>query len=146
MAAFSSKLSHPGSKGRDLYTVYLDGSGIETYRCDHGHDRSAAFEAASGDIVFIAGDGSASPRRARSKWNSRESPASSRAGRPRSRPGNCWPDFDPLPVSPPASIAGNRVRGAGESPCRFSGAEAVQPVVIRPHEIPKRHPSSLGQS
>jgi hypothetical protein len=41
-----------GSKTRDIYTVYPDGSGVETYRCDHGHDRHSARETESGDIVF----------------------------------------------------------------------------------------------
>jgi hypothetical protein len=33
---------------RDLYTVYTDGSGVETRRCDHGPDRHSAAELASG--------------------------------------------------------------------------------------------------
>ena len=36
----------------DLYTVYSDGSGVESYRCDHGPDRRGARQLSSGDIVF----------------------------------------------------------------------------------------------
>jgi len=36
----------------ELYTVYTDGSGVESYRCDHGHSRYAGKEISSGDIVF----------------------------------------------------------------------------------------------
>src|SRR6185369_14657738 len=36
----------------DLYTVFSDGSGVESYRCDHGLDRRAARQLSSGDVVF----------------------------------------------------------------------------------------------
>ena len=42
---------------RELYTVYADGSGEETRRCDHGPDRHSAAELASGDTVFQTGTG-----------------------------------------------------------------------------------------
>jgi len=45
------------STARDLFTVYADGSGVETRRCDHGPDRHSAAELASGDMVFQTGDG-----------------------------------------------------------------------------------------
>jgi hypothetical protein len=38
--------------GPELYTVYTDGSGVESYRCDHGRARYAAKQISSGDIVF----------------------------------------------------------------------------------------------
>jgi hypothetical protein len=42
---------------RDLYTVYADGSGVETRRCDHGPDRHSAAELGSGDEIFQTGTG-----------------------------------------------------------------------------------------
>jgi hypothetical protein len=36
----------------ELYTVYPDGSGVESYRCDHGKTRYAGKQVSSGDIVF----------------------------------------------------------------------------------------------
>jgi hypothetical protein len=42
---------HAGG-ARDLFTVYPDGTGVETYRCDHGNDRHGARQLTSGDIVF----------------------------------------------------------------------------------------------
>jgi hypothetical protein len=36
----------------ELFTVYADGSGVEAYRCDHGHARYAGKQISSGDIVF----------------------------------------------------------------------------------------------
>jgi len=40
---------------RELYTVYPDGSGVESLRCDHGPDRSGARQIASGDVIFGVG-------------------------------------------------------------------------------------------
>ncbi len=36
----------------ELYTVYTDGSGIESYRSDHGSSRHSGKQVSSGDIVF----------------------------------------------------------------------------------------------
>jgi len=47
-----------GSAGQpEIYTVYPDGSGVEAYRCDHGHARSNGTQVATGDIVFASGHG-----------------------------------------------------------------------------------------
>jgi len=40
---------------RELYTVYPDGTGVESLRCDHGPDRAGARQIASGDVIFTAG-------------------------------------------------------------------------------------------
>jgi hypothetical protein len=41
-----------GTVSPELYTVYPDGSGVESYRCDHGDPRYAGRQVSSGDIVF----------------------------------------------------------------------------------------------
>lgn len=38
--------------GAELYTVYSDGSGVESYRCDHGGVRHSGRQISSGDVVF----------------------------------------------------------------------------------------------
>ena len=61
---------HPGAgiAGREIYAVYTDGSGVESYRCDHGGDRHSATELSTGDIVFQEGAAShASPPPGRRK-------------------------------------------------------------------------------
>ena len=40
----------------ELYLVYADGSGVESYRCDHGRARWGGTQLASGDVVFTHGD------------------------------------------------------------------------------------------
>jgi len=39
----------------ELYLVYSDGSGVESYRCDHGRARWGGRQLASGDVVFTHG-------------------------------------------------------------------------------------------
>jgi hypothetical protein len=39
----------------ELYLVYSDGSGVESYRCDHGRARWGGRQLASGDLVFTHG-------------------------------------------------------------------------------------------
>jgi hypothetical protein len=38
-----------------MYLVYSDGSGVESYRCDHGNARWGGKQLASGDVVFTHG-------------------------------------------------------------------------------------------
>lgn len=39
----------------ELYLVYADGSGVESYRCDHGAARWGGSQLASGDVIFTHG-------------------------------------------------------------------------------------------
>jgi hypothetical protein len=50
---FESAYPLGASSMPELYTVYPDGSGVESYRCDHGQPRYAGRQIASGDIVFV---------------------------------------------------------------------------------------------
>jgi Hydrazine synthase alpha subunit middle domain len=45
---------YPLGEGKtpELYLVYSDGSGVESYRCDHGSARWGGRQLASGDVVF----------------------------------------------------------------------------------------------
>lgn len=45
-----------GTEGMpDIYLVYADGSGVESYRCDHGRGRWGARQLTSGDVIFTHG-------------------------------------------------------------------------------------------
>lgn len=50
-------LGTPLDKGAipELFLVYSDGSGVESYRCDHGAARWGGTQLASGDVVFTHG-------------------------------------------------------------------------------------------
>jgi hypothetical protein len=51
--------TYPLGEGKtpELYLVYSDGSGVESYRCDHGSARWGGKQLASGDVVFTQGAG-----------------------------------------------------------------------------------------
>jgi hypothetical protein len=49
-------LDGPHALGRDIYTLYSDGSGIETVRCDHpGPPRRDPHQTDNGDVIFNSG-------------------------------------------------------------------------------------------
>ena len=41
----------------ELFTVYPDGTGVESMRCDHGPQRSSGRQVSSGDVVFSVAGG-----------------------------------------------------------------------------------------
>ena len=41
----------------EIYTVYSDGSGVESYRCDHGQARHSGRQVRSGDLIFASAHG-----------------------------------------------------------------------------------------
>jgi len=135
---------HPaaGSAVRELYTVYTDGSGVETYRCDHGRDRHAGRELSSGDIIFEYAARLArftSPRAVQLELPATPGEFAGPiaeispeewlvAYRPNSGTPYALYRWKPGPPENVLSVKGN----------------ALQPVLVRPHTIPKRHPSGLG--
>ncbi len=138
---------HPSvpSGARDIYTVYVDGSGIETYRCDHTHDRRAARQLRSGDVVFEAAGRLAyftSPRAVEVAF---KLPVGAFSGPVAELPGGEWLVAYRAPgetrfgicVWKPGTTAPVRIAG-------FPSANAVEPVAVAPHAVPKRHPSGLG--
>jgi hypothetical protein len=52
---FETERAYAGRSVREIMTVYTDGTGVESIRCDHGADRSSPKEIASGDIMFVEG-------------------------------------------------------------------------------------------
>lgn len=135
---------HPGagSAVHDLYTVYPDGSGVETYRCAHGVSRHAARQLASGDIVFTTAQGLA-------RFTS--SLATQVDGVPARGGGFAGPVAE---VSPEAWLASFRrtartpyaifrLNPAGGALVRVSDQPGVQPVLLAAREVPRRFPSGL---
>ena len=128
---------------RDLYTVYTDGSGVETRRCDHGPDRHSAAELASGDTIFQTGTGLARFTSARAGQLELTLPQGQYVG----------------PVAETAAgewLAAYRAGGAdaywicrfrplvAAPPIKVVGPNAWQPVPVRVRPAPPYHPSSLG--
>ena len=64
----------------ELYTVYSDGSGVESYRCDHGSARHSGRQSSSGDIVFASAHGLSRFTSARAQQLPIAAPAGNYAG------------------------------------------------------------------
>jgi hypothetical protein len=133
----------------ELYLVYADGSGVESYRCDHGKARWGGRQLASGDVVFTHG---ASLARFTSPLAHEEPVAAPRAeyaGAIAETASGAWL------VSTRAS-AGTRYAlnlwkpapahsalSALETVLAVSGEDLVEPVLVAPRTRPNRHPSGL---
>jgi len=134
---------HPagGAGRRDLYTIYSDGSGVETYRCDHGKDRGAGRELASGDILFEAGRRLAKFVSARAGEQAFEQPDGEFAGPVAEiAAGDLLVSYRPNPSLPFSLYRWRQLPAKLE---KLQG-NAYQSALVRPHEIPRRHPSALG--
>jgi hypothetical protein len=138
--------SYPlGSDGSpELYTVYSDGSGIESYRCDHGQVRHSGRQNKSGDVVFASAHGLARFTSARAHEIPIAAPDGEYAGDVFESASGDWilswrsnatsafrlmrwtpssKDLEPLLVQPDANV--------------------VQPTLLAERAVPNRHPSGL---
>ena len=136
----------PQRDGRDLYTVYTDGSGVETYRCDHGHDRYAARQLATGDLIFHDGARLGRFTSALARQVDVPLPAGEFAGPvAEAGPGEWLVSYRrdghaPFAVyrwSPETGTLALAAAAAG-------GAHLLRPVTVAERPVPLRHPSALG--
>jgi hypothetical protein len=134
-----------GSDGNpEIYTVYSDGSGIESYRCDHGPFRYAARQHSSGDTVFATSRGLARFTSARAQQVSISSPGGEYAGDIAETAAGEWL----MAWRPDAKAPYQLMRwSSGASDLKSAiveqGANIVQPVLLASRPIPNRHPSGL---
>ncbi len=128
----------------EIYTVYSDGSGVESYRCDHGSARHSAKQSSSGDLIFASAKNLARFTSSRAQELPLVAPAGEYGG-----------DFAETAVGEwlvswrPDSGTQFRVAQwkqglqALQPILAEQGANVVQPVLIAPRAIPNRHPSGL---
>jgi hypothetical protein len=137
----------------ELYTVYSDGSGVESYRCDHGPARHAGKQVSSGDIVFATRSGLGRFTSVLAQEVSLAAPAGEYAGDPTQIASGDWllswrseakAKFQlmqwtdrvgrTLPSAPTGSL-----RPVVVEP----NANVIQPTPIIQRAMPNRHPSAL---
>ena len=132
----------------ELFLVYSDGSGVESYRCDHGTPRWGGHQHASGDVVFTHG---ASLARFTSPLGHEEkipAPRADYAGGIVETPSGDWL------LSMRASAAAPYVlkewkHEEGPSATAVTdvlarpGENLVEPVLLAARERPRQHPSAL---
>jgi hypothetical protein len=128
----------------ELYTVYSDGSGVESYRCDHGEARHSGKQVASGDIVFTSGSGLGRFTSARAQEVHISAPAGEYAGDIAETSSGDWL----LAWRPDAKSYFEVKRwklgdGSLLSVVAEQSSNVIQPTVVEERSVPKRHPSGL---
>lgn len=128
----------------EIYEVYSDGSGVESYRCDHPGSRNSAKQIASGDVIFASSHGLARFTSARAQEVRIPAPAGEYAGNVIETSTGDWfvtwraeaRDHFQQMLWRPGSSTLHRVISDTE-------ADAVEPVLITERVPPNRHPSGL---
>ena len=134
----------------ELYLVYSDGSGVESYRCDHGSPRWGGHQLSAGDVVFTHGSSLA---RFTSPLDHEEpiaAPSANYVGAITETPSGAWlvsaraydgPHYQiklwepgAASKSGPASLRTVLAR---------RGEDLVDPVLLASRTRPNRHPSAL---
>jgi hypothetical protein len=134
-----------GSDGTaELYTVYSDGSGVESYRCDHGKARHSARQQILGDTVFATQHGLAKFTSARAQQVAIAVPAGEYAGDVAEVPTGEWLVSWRADAKAPYRLMRWAPGGSDLKPAiAEKDANVVQPVLLASHAIPNRHPSGL---
>ena len=128
----------------EIYTVYSDGSGVESYRCDHGEGRHSGRQVGSGDIIFSSNHGLARFTSAKAQQIQISAPAGEYAGEVAEGPSGDWL----LPWRAEGKEKFQLVFWTPGSPALSLAVaerelDAVQPVLIAANRAPNRHPSGL---
>ena len=133
----------------EIYTVYSDGSGVESYRCGHGAVRHSGRQVTSGDIVFASSHGLADFSLARfTSARAQEvqitMPAGEYAGEVVETRAGDWL----LPWRADAKAQFQLMLWTPGSPALRPAVtepneDTVQPALIAERPVPNRHPSGL---
>jgi len=134
----------------ELFLVYSDGSGVESYRCDHGRARWGGKQLASGDVVFTHGTSLARFTSPLAHEAPIAAPHAEFAGAIAETVAGAWlvsaraaggthyslKVWEPGDGSKPGALALKTMLALG-------GEDLVEPVVVAKRPRPKRHPSGL---
>ncbi len=128
----------------EIFAVYSDGSGVESYRCDHSPARYAGKHYSSGETVFASSHGLAKFTSARAQQLNITAPVGEYVGEIAETSTGDWL----LPWRPDAKSTFRIMRwtpGARDLLPVLSEQDAnlLQPVVLTARATPNRHPSGL---
>ncbi len=130
----------------ELYTVYPDGTGVESLRCDHGPSRRDARQVSSGDVIFTADGRLARFTSALASQAEVAQPEGQSAGPIAEVSPGAWVVALRKPHGPFALYLW-RLEGRRLEPLQtLPGTNAIQPVLLRPRVPPKQFPSGLVET
>jgi len=128
----------------ELYTVYTDGSGVEAYRCDHGHSRYSGKQISSGDIVFAREGSLFRFTSALAHEVAIPAPAGTYAGDVIETSDGAWLVSWHGAAQKNFALWKWKAGLAALQPVVLeSGTNVLQPVFLTPRPVPNRHPSGL---
>lgn len=128
----------------EIYTVYSDGSGVESYRCDHGAPRHSAKQNVSGDLIFVSAKGLGRFTSARAQGLRLEAPVGEFAGDFAETTNGEWlVSWRPDSNSPFRIMRWQQGSERMESVIVEQGTNILQPTLIAARAMPNRHPSGL---
>ncbi len=133
----------------ELYLVYSDGSGVESYRCDHGKARWGGTQLASGDVVFTHGATLARFTSPLAHEVAIAAPRADYAGRMAEAADGSWllsartAGAHRTLVSWQPALEKDQQAGPLKTVLAVDGENLVEPVIVAPHARPKRHPTAL---
>jgi hypothetical protein len=145
---FESSFSFGATAVPEIYLVYADGSGVESYRCDHGRARWGARQLTSGDVVFTHGTALGRFSSPLAHEAHVAAPVAQYAGSIAETAAGTWllssrqtgQTHYTITLWNPASHA----QSAKLSPVlTVPGADLVDPVLVAVRARPNRHPSGL---
>lgn len=128
----------------EIYTVYSDGSGVESYRCDHGAARHSARQDSSGDLIFVAAKGLGRFTSARAQGMPLSAPAGEFAGDfAENKEGEWLLSWRPDSNSTFRMMRWQQGSERMEPVIAEQDTSVLQPALIAPRPVPNRHPSGL---
>jgi hypothetical protein len=128
----------------ELFLVYSDGSGVESYRCDHGRARWGGRQLTSGDVVFTHGAALARFTSPLATETPVVAPRGEYAGAIAETASGDW-----LVSARAAAGAHYALKlwkpgaAAMQTVLAERGADLVEPALIAPRARPKHHPTGL---
>lgn len=128
----------------EMFLVYSDGSGVESYRCDHGKARWGGRALASGDVVFTQGASLARFTSRLAEQEAVQAPRLEYAGGAVEMPGGAW--LVSARTSAASAFALQTWRegtAATQIVLARKDEQLVQPVLLAARPRPRRHPSAL---
>jgi len=141
---FESGFPLGSGKTPELYLIYADGSGVESYRCDHGAARWAGKQLASGDVVFTHGNALARFTSPLAHEEHIAAPRAEFAGGIAETADGAWLVSARIGAGARYSIRQWKPGSARmQTVVAQAGQDLVDPVLIAPRPVPNRHPSGL---
>jgi hypothetical protein len=134
----------------EMYLVYADGSGVESYRCDHGRARWGGHQLASSDVVFTHGNSLARFTSPLAHEQAIAAPAAMYTGGIAELPSGNWllsarfnaASHYALRLFKPGSSPNSAPRPLA-TVLAVDGKDLVDPVLLGARARPNRHPSGL---